>query len=312
MYRRILVPLDGSKLAEQVIPYVRFLAKDMGLPVHLVEVVDASHGEANVDPRRSGQGDRQGGSRKEDAQAYLQGVERALGDLGVKSSVAVHEGSPAQRIVEEAEKEPSTLVAMCTHGRSGIGRWLMGSVTDKVLHAASSPFLVARARSPEDIPQEIKLGTVIVPLDGSKLSEEVLPHVVSLAGPRGLRVLAAMATPSEGEYYRYMNVQMDSISTVYTGPYEEFSRRAEAEAMEYLHQVREDLLREGLPRVEERLLHGHPAEAIIELARQTSDSLVAMTTHGRSGLGRWVLGSVTDRVVQHSGGPVLVIRPASP
>ena len=312
MYRRILVPLDGSKLAEQVIPYVRFLAKDMGLPVHLVEVVDGSHGEANGDPSRSGQGDRQGGSRKEDAQAYLQGVERALADLGVKSSVAVHEGSPAQRIEEEAEKEPSTLVAMCTHGRSGIGRWLMGSVTDKALHAASSPFLIARARSPEDIPHEIKLGTVIVPLDGSKLSEEVLPHVASLAGPRGLRVLAAMATPSEGEYYRYMNVQMDSISTVYTGPYEEFSRKAEAEAMEYLHQVREDLLREGLPRVEERLLHGHPAEAIIELARQTSDSLVAMTTHGRSGLGRWVLGSVTDRVVQHSGGPVLVIRPASP
>ena len=78
--------------------------------------------------------------------------------------------------------------------------------------------------------------------------------------------------------------------------------------MEYLRRVKEKLLQEGVPSIEERLLHGQPAGAIVDLAQETQDSLIVMTTHGYSGLERWVLGSVTDRVVRHSGDPVLVIR----
>jgi len=85
---------------------------------------------------------------------------------------------------------------------------------------------------------------------------------------------------------------------------------ANAEATEYLHSVKAMLEKPGAPSVEERLLHGHPATAIIDIARDTSDNLVAMTTHGRSGIGRWALSGVADRVIRGSGDAVLLVRTA--
>jgi nucleotide-binding universal stress UspA family protein len=99
-----------------------------------------------------------------------------------------------------------------------------------------------------------------------------------------------------------------SVAKVYQGPYEEFSKEVDARAMQYLREIARRVRTQGVSSVEERLLHGHPAEAIVELSRQMSDNLVAMTTHGCSGVRRWVLGSIADRVVRLSGDPVLVIR----
>jgi nucleotide-binding universal stress UspA family protein len=223
----------------------------------------------------------------------------------------VYEGEPASYVVREAEREQGGLIAMCTHGRSGITRWVMGSVTDKVLHATTNPLLIVRAKPEGSSSTDVKLNTVIVPVDGSSLAEQSLPHVVALAGALHLRVMLVRVTGSAEEYYQYSAYQragtlpgVDSRAR----SIEELSREADARAMEYLHRVREKLLREGVSSIEERLLHGQPAGAIVDLARETQDSLIVMTTHGYSGLERWVMGSVTDRVVRHSGGPVLVIR----
>jgi nucleotide-binding universal stress UspA family protein len=200
---------------------------------------------------------------------------------------------------------------MTTHGRSGISRWLLGSVTDKVLHVTTNPLLMVRAYDQENPPEAVNLQTIIVPLDGSSLAEQVLPHAVSLARALKLRVLLAKATPSLGEYQRYLeHYPLDGSSTVYSGMYEEFSREEDALAMQYLHQIQEKLNNQGLSSVEERLLKSHAADAIVGLARETPHSLVAMTTHGRSGVGRWLLGSVADRVVRYSRDLVLVIRAA--
>ena len=89
---------------------------------------------------------------------------------------------------------------------------------------------------------------------------------------------------------------------------EDLATQVDAEAAEYLHRTGQKLLRQGGSSVEERLLHGSPAEAIMDLARETPGNLVMMTTHGRSGAGRLVLGSIDDRVVRHSGNPVLLVR----
>ena len=115
--------------------------------------------------------------------------------------------------------------------------------------------------------------------------------------------------PSVEEYSRYFErQQIGSAATVYSGPYEVFSREADAQAMEYLHEVKMQLHHEGVWLVEESLLRGHPAATVVELARETPGSLVAMTTHGRSGIGRWLLGNVADRVIRQSGVPALVVR----
>jgi nucleotide-binding universal stress UspA family protein len=202
---------------------------------------------------------------------------------------------------------------MTTHGRSGIGRWLLGSVTDRVLHTTANPLLMVRAYDQEHPPEAVKFETIIVPLDGSSLAEQVLPHAEALAKSLGLKILLARAVPSLGEYHQYLeHYQMDSSATVYSGMYEEFARESDARAMKYLHQKKEQLTRRRVFSAEERLLRGHAADSITELAQEIPHSLVVMTTHGRSGIGRWLLGSVTDRVVRQSRDLVLVVRAMKP
>ena len=178
-----------------------------------------------------------------------------------------------------------------------MNRWAMGSVTDKVLHAVDAPLLVVRSKegSPE---ARIELGTIIVPLDGSALSEQVLPHAVSLAKALG----SAVTLLRTAHFPHY--IPMDLPSSVY----DDLVRETTAEAEEYLQDINQQLTTEGVANSQVPVDQGEAAGAILALAGDSSSTLIAMCTHGRSGMGRWVLGSVTDRVVRHSNGPVLVVR----
>lgn len=278
MYSEILVPMDGSHLSERVLPYVRMLSGSFRLPVHLFQAFGPVS-EALADPVHGRYLDAVSASYRDTATDYLNGIKKSLAGLGSPVTCTVREGRPAHLIVDEAEKKPGTMIAMSTHGRSGVSRWLMGSVTNKVLHATKAPLLVVRASEEENAAPPRELTSIIVPLDGSILAEESLSHATDLAKAMSLNVIL-------------VRVETDG---------EEVSDN-------YLHEVREKMSREGVPSIEKRVLHGHPAVKLVDLAHDTSESLVAMTTHGRSGVGRWVLGSVTDRVVRHSGDPVLVIR----
>ena len=294
MYKRILVPLDGSPLAEQVLPYVRILAKDLQSRVELIRVFSAV-AESMADPIHGRYIDQMASAYHNQAMESLIGYATALRDAGVEVSSSAHEGDAAYHIVDHAANEGDTLIAMSTHGRSGIGRWVLGSVTDRVLRAAENPLLIIRARpqqtySPSSVPTRserwptvVGVDTVLAALDGSPLAEQVLPHVVALA--QGLE----------------LNLKVVRVAE---------SAPGETESREYLHRVAEKLRGEGISSVEEQVLQGDPATALVDLTQQTPNGLVAMTTHGRSGVGRWVLGSVTDRVVRYSGTPVLVTRAA--
>ena len=210
---------------------------------------------------------------------YLHSIGNTMANLGVEIRCTVREGRPAHLIVDEAERHPGALIAMSTHGRSGVSRWLLGSITNKVLHATKAPLLVVRATDGKDAPTPSELTSIIVPLDGSGLAEQSLSQATDLAKAMKLNVIL-------------VRVETDG----------------EEVCDKYLHEIGEKLAAEGVASVEKRVLHGHAAVSIVDLAHDTDKSLVAMTTHGRSGIGRWVLGSVTDRVVRYSGDPVLVTR----
>jgi nucleotide-binding universal stress UspA family protein len=295
-------------MAEQVLAWVQILAKGLGSTVELLRVVepvpeelsDKAHGiythqiEDNL---------------VSSAQDYLKDLAGALQNNGLSITTTVRVGNPADCIATDASAEPDTLVAMTTHGRSGIGRWLLGSITQKVLHTTANPLLMVRAYDQQHPPEAVKFETIIVPLDGSSLAEQVLPHAESLAKALRLKILLTRAVPSLGQYHQYFeHYQMDSSATVYSGMYEEFSRETDARAMEYLHRVKDQLTRRRFFSVEEKLLRGHAADSITELAHEIPHSLITMTTHGRSGVGRWLLGSVTDQVVRQSRDLVLVVR----
>jgi len=298
MYKRILIPLDGSELAEQTLPYARIIGKRLQAQVELLRVFDPVS-PSLADPSHGLYLDQVTTNFRNEAQDYLERIGSSLRSDGLKVSSIVHEGNPSSHIASEAEREPATLIAMSTHGRSGLTRWMLGSITDKVLYDTATPLLIIRPQQ-QNLPPETKLKTIVVPLDSSGLAEQVLPHVVALAKLLELKVTLIMVTPSETDYYQY--------TEAITGTYRNLFAKASADALDYLLSIKHRLQQEGIRTVEEQLLHGNPAAAIVDHAREVRDNFVAMTTHGRSGVGRWLLGSVADRVVRYSGDPVLLIR----
>jgi nucleotide-binding universal stress UspA family protein len=189
----------------------------------------------------------------------------------------------------------------------------MGSVTSKVLTATDVPLLVLRTGANEHLALRETLERVIVPLDGSEAAEMVLPSVAALAKAIDLEVVLVRVTPSGGDYLRYMEYHYElgpgsTLSRVYEGPFEDYSKESEAKAMDYLNKITADLKGQGVKKVQQKLLHGDAAEAIATEAAGMEHNLVAMTTHGRSGIDRWVMGSVTDKAVRECGDPVLIIR----
>jgi nucleotide-binding universal stress UspA family protein len=145
LMRRILVPLDGSKVGEAAIPYAEMLAKASGAQLHFLQVL---HPVATVGPDQTSVPYVEpviDESRKASAIAYLDGVAEPIKKSGLSTSRAIALGSPADKIVDYAEANAIDTIAMSTHGRTGVGRWVFGSITDKVLHVGDTPVLVVRA-----------------------------------------------------------------------------------------------------------------------------------------------------------------------
>jgi nucleotide-binding universal stress UspA family protein len=293
MYCKILVPLDGSKFSEGVLPYVRPLARAAKLPVELLYANDPTRLAPFSPPMQGGE--------------YLQVVAASFaGAAEVKCTVEL--GEPAGTIVELAAAQAGTLIAMTTHGYSGTRRWLLGSVADKVLHGSTNHLLLVRPAD-GDAGGEASLKTMVVPLDGSALAAKVLPIATELASRLTLEIVLVRVLT------RFYFGPPDTILPLFSQNVlnqKELWAQASAEADEYLASKVEGLQAQGLPHVSSLLLEssaGGAAAEIIDLARKTPANLVAMSTHGRSGVGRWVLGSVTERVVRYSNDPVLVLRP---
>lgn len=298
MYTRILVPMDSSEVAEQILPYASLLAKGLEVPVELFRAIEPVSHEL-TDPRHGLSLDQIVTSIRVWGLEYLNKIATPLLEDGISVSCEVQQGEPASQILAEAHRDQDALIAMSTHGRSGIARWMLGSVTDKVLRATANPLLLVRSQENEADIQYRKLTTMIVPLDGSPEAEQVMPHVVTLARNLQAKVELVRVIPTGQMFYEHVNFRYEDAYTF-----------LDQEAMEYLRKIGQGLRDQGIASVDERLLHGHLAGSIVDMAKEVEGSLVAMTTHGRSGVGRWILGSVTDQVVHHSGSPVLIIRTA--
>lgn len=296
MYKRILVPLDGSRFSERVLPYARFFATALKAPVCLLYVVEP---EALM-PVASG------GGRYDDLLTaetqyganYLKNIATSFSEVpDVDGRVEV--GKPAEVIADRAAADAETLIAMATHGRSGINRWLLGSVAGKVLHATSNPLLLVRTAEVPENGDAVVLRKVIVPLDGSKVAETILPHAVEFSEKMNLEIVLLRI---------YVSPKPDHIRQ-YQHTLDRLWEQMRNEAQKYLEETARQLSGNGVRNVSTVMLEGDIAEEkILDVARNTPQSLIAICTHGRTGVGRWVLGSIADRVVHHSERPVLVIR----
>ena len=289
MYEKILVPLDGSALAEAALPYAELLSGKLGSEVTLIYVHEAS-----------------GVSNQSMSQFYLektvevtkQGTERERPPCGgpeIKVKSAVQVGNPAEEIVGYAGKEKSDLILMATHGQSGIRNWPLGNVAEKVVRSTNCPVMLIRANGAHT--ERVNISSVVLPLDGSKEGEAALPYIEQLASKVGTRVilLQVLATGYVGLGYTYAAYTEQQIAS------------DSALAKDYLDKVSRGLRQSGIA-TESVVRLGDTAGEIIDFTDKVDADLVAMSTHGRSGVGRWVFGSVAERVLHLGNKPLLLVR----
>ena len=298
MFGRMLIPLDGSKTAEEVLPYARRLAAGARVAVELLGVVEMGDIAEDIASNQAAYAGALVREAIRNSTEYLEKLAQTFHNG--KVSCNVQQGRPEDIIIAAASADRATLIAMATHGCSGLTRWLLGSVTEKVLRGRVNPLLVVRASGNSKTDGEAALRSVIVPLDGSDVAETILSPVATLAKALDLQVLLirvyGLPLPTYGG------------DDYYVPDYLELKDQIRDEAEGYLNSRASLLRAQGVAEVSTVVIEGSAADGIIDLARKTPDNLVALSPYGRSGLQRWVLGSVTEKVVRHCQDPVLIVR----
>jgi nucleotide-binding universal stress UspA family protein len=289
--------LDGSATAEAVLPYAEAFAAGFKTSVELMSVIDIGAMTSHLAADKVQHLDTMIATEEKKSASYLENVAKTLSRFPTECRIV--RGKPAETILETTSKDRDTLIAMATHGRSGAKRWLLGSVAEKVLRGTTNPLFLVRAAAAKTSPQRI-IDSIVVPLDGSPLAERILPTVSNWA--RALDVEVTLVRAFEFPASAYYG------SEGYLPDYDAFREEARKEAAAYLKEKEKSLVREGVRTVSIFTIEGPAADEIINYAQTAPRAVIAMSTHGRSGVRRWILGSVTEKVVRHGGDPVLVVR----
>jgi nucleotide-binding universal stress UspA family protein len=286
MFERILVPLDGSENAEIVFPYCADLAAKFASMVILVTVSES----ATVDI------DHLYGTYLKHARKKMRQNLRALGALEtVTLDSEVLFGDPARGILRISEDRDAGLILLASHGSSAEGPWFLGHIAAKVLRATKRPVMLIRQRAAKGIlEQGSLLRRILVPLDGSQIGEAALCYAAAMASKTG----AEMALIEVFEQVRGVGAS----GARYSIPEDESVKKS---LLSYLEHVAQPIRNEGL-KISTSVLFGSAAGNIVDYAEKNAFDLIALSTHGRSGLGRWVFGNVTDKILHAGDVPVLV------
>jgi nucleotide-binding universal stress UspA family protein len=315
----ILVPLDGSATSECVLPYARLLAAQLGARLRLLRVFSAedvaralTHGGALAHelgedrPLRHQSADQLAALLRQRAADKLAARAEELRAAGLEVETELRDGLPAAQIVEVAARGPVRLIAMATHGYSGLQRWALGSVASKVAHAAdgSMIFLVRASEQPPKPAWAVK--RILVPLDGSELAEQALPPAIELARANQaelilLHVVVPMADDAPG---LAPLARLVPPAFAFPDAQREHAHQQLAAAIDRL--PTRDL------RITPVVVFGLPADQIVDEAARHHADLIVMASHGYSGLRRWALGSVADQVMHGSAAPLLLVRARRP
>ena len=307
MYRNVVILLDGSKLAESVLPHVVEVIRGRGSCVHLLSVAPLPRGiaPAGVDVHSSSADVPEERSRiQRELIEYLRTVAKELESAAADVWLAVRYGRPADEILAFVGNVGADLVAMSAHGLSGIGRWAFGSVANRVLYGATCPVLLVRAGR-EASAAPLPYQRILVPLDGSELAEQTVPYVKALVSPNHTRVfLVSVLTTGIADRTITLLTSYPPGLQLTTTAFE----HAEVQLQSYLRSVAAALREQGAV-VQIAIRRGSPADEILAYAAEVEVDLISMTTHGFSGTSRWVYGNVAGRVLQGAHSPVLLVRP---
>lgn len=316
MFQRILVPLDGSERAEQALPVAIHLARVSGGSLLLVRVVNTLNEFGPYSARAAIFLQELLERDLATAAAYLANKARLCKGEQVETHIAVFTGQAAERILEVAHAQEIDLIVLCSHGYTGLRRWALGSVAQRVIRHSQTPVLLLREQHrplAEQLGQSLR---ATVALDGSSFAEAALLPTAHL--------VKALSTPQEGELHLLQLVHLPTMEEEFDLLLEsdfDFRQSALTEAGNYLRYARTQFLRSFAGQPGLRLTCSveectNVAERLVDITEKgqgigdasTSD-LLALTTHGRSGFKRWLLGSVTERVLHGSCLPLLIVHP---
>lgn len=308
MYRTVLVPLDGSRFAEHALPLAGALARHAGAKLRVVTVSTplasftaegAYFGTAEMEAELDGR-----------YRAYLNSTAGRLRARGTEVEVDLLHGEVAECICADAERQ-AELVVMATHGRGTLERFWLGSVADEVVRNVTRPVLLVRPADEEaDLGSEPKLSPVVVSLDGTPLAEKVLDHALEMAAlAPGAELVLMRAITSVAPVPSHLDVpEAEREARGLMSQVHKLQSHLRREAETYLEGVAARVRQRGVKARTAVVVEDQPAVAILNEARAVGAGLIALETHGRSGLTRFFLGSVADKVIRGATTPVLVHR----
>lgn len=304
MYNRILVPLDGSDVAECVLPHVEAIAlanpKAEITFMYAVQPLDTPLTDEKFKQRIET-------DAKSSASTYLTRVDHSQ-SYHARAQTRVIFGKPADSILDYAHKNNSDLIVIASHGLSGVGKWIRGSVADKVLHQADIPVLRIRAGSSKTpIFRKGKKMTVLVPMDGSAQAEKVLEHVYKTAdhfGKENLDIVLIRVC----ELFLYPHMKYPPPAAVTWEEYLNYEKkRAKNICSTYLSAIKRRMVDDGLS-VRTSIPIGSPIDTITKYLNKNKIDLIILSTHGRTGLSEFALGSVANKVMKNNPTPTMLVR----
>jgi len=290
MFKHILVPLDGSTLAERALPLATSIAEAMSAQLTLLRIVP-QFAILAADPMLYEEMNRLG---EEEAYAYLRSQADDL-DLNTRVEVACETGQPAETVIRYVERHSIDLIVMSSHGRSGLNRWVYGSVAERVLRQAPCATSIISSRA---MLEEQGCKSILVPLDGSELAEQALEPGRILAAAMGAHLhLLRITTPT------HQMLETTSMKEVFDGIEDKETQDAEA----YLRAVYADTPDDHVF-IKVETSEGSVAAGIIDYVEKNGINMIVMSSHGRTGLRRWVYGSVAEKVLRSACCATMIMR----
>ena len=296
MFKHILVPIDGSPMAESALPATAFLAQKLGARVTLMHVVeknapDAVHGQPHLKHAR-------------DAERYLHELAERSFPKGTRVDCHVHASQVedvAGSIVAHAEELAHDLVVMCSHGRGAALHLFLGSIAQSVIARGSRPVLITHP-DPEGKPPSFFCRHILVPLDDNPEHAKALPVCKELARACGATLHPTIVIPDLGT----LSGQEAVASRMLPGTTSRLLELTTQDAERYFRDLEEGLRREGF-QASAHVLRGDPASVIVEAAEQAKIDLIVLGTHGKTGMDAFWAGSVAHRICSQSRVPLLLI-----
>lgn len=301
MFKRLLVPLDGSGMAEAALPAAAFFAAKFNATVTLVHVVERNapreiHGQPHL-------------INAAEAEVYLRDTARRAFPSGVSTECHVHAAEVddvAQSIVEHADELVQDMIVMCSHGRGRALHLFLGSIAQDVISKGSRPVLLTRPDKSKGV-SEFSCRSLLLPLDGDKDHAQALPVSKELARVCGAVIHLATAVPGFGDLSGHSAV----TSRFLPGTMSKILEISVKNADDYLREQLKELRSQGFE-AGAHVLRGDPANVVYDSAQQLHIDLIVMATHGKSGMGAFWSGSVTNKVSSVSSIPLLLIPIKAP